>query len=496
MKRTLTYIILILLSWACTYEFPDTDVILNSGTADFSKFVCIGDNFTSGFMDGALYTEGQKNSVGSLIAQQLEEATGGAFFQADIVTENGYNLLSSDSNHLYGKFISTYTSLSSEDPIIIPLPGELPTDYTGDKIQLTDFSIPFLKSYQIDQPGLSTNPYFNRIAVSPGSSTLIEQVSASSPNFFLLWVGMYDALHYAVSGAMGEYDPPSDPDLLNDNDLTPEDVFENSIRQMVSTLLTNPQIKGVVVNLPSFDDLPFFYYYQYDFVTLTNAQKGAAQQHYNAFNQAVTLHNQIPDIDPRPYIDFNDNGLTLYPQPVVVIDDSLSDGVDLYGNPLPKYRQLLPGEMVLLSIPSDQVAYGLGSIIPLEKKYYLNPFEIHKLRVAINKYNDALSQIVAENPDRLALADLNATIEELAATGRVDSWGIPDSYQNFYQDGVPLRADLSINSIFSLDGLHFNQRGNAYVANHIIEAINLHFGSNISLLDVNQYVGNTIVMDY
>ena len=496
MKRTLTYFILILLSWACTYEFPDTDIILDSGSANFTKFICIGDNFTSGFMNGALYTEGQKNSIGSMIARQLEEATGGAFPQADISAENGYNLFSSDSNNVYGKFISTYVSPASEDPIIITLPGELPTDYTGDKNQLRDFSIPFLKSYQVDQPDLSSNLYYDRIAINPGSSTLIEQVSASSPNFFVFWVGMYDALHFAVSGGMGEYDPLSDPDLLNDNDLTPEDVFENSIRQMVSTLLTNQQTKGVVVNLPSFDDLPFFYYYQYDFVTLTNAQKGVAQQHYFTFNKAVILHNQIPDIDPRPYIDFNDNGLTLYPQPVVVIDDSLSDGVDLYGNPLPKYRQLLPGEMVLLSIPSDQVAYGLGSIIPLEKKYYLNPFEIHKLRVAINTFNDVLSQIVAENPDRLALADLNTTIEELAATGRVDSWGIPDSFQNFFQDGLPIRADLSMNSIFSLDGLHFNQRGNAYVANLIIEAINLHFGSNISSLEVNQYLGNTVVLDY
>lgn len=496
MKRKLLYIIIILLSWACTYEFPYTEVIDDNGSADFSKFVCIGDNYTSGFMDGALFREGQINSVGSMLARQVSDTTGENLVQATIANENGYNYFLSDTANVYGKLIRTYTSLSDNDPIIIALPGELPTDYTGDKNLLTDFSIPFLKSYQFDQAALSSNLYYNRISADPGSSTLISQISSSSPSFFVLWEGMYDALHYSVSGAMGDANPPSDPDLLNDLDLTPEDVFENSIRQMISTLLSNPHTKGVVVNLPSFDDLPFFYFYQYDFITLAGSEKGVAQQFYNEFNQAVTLHNQIPGNEPRPYISFNDNGETLYPQPIVVIDNLLPDGVDLYGDPLPKYRQLQPGEMVLLSLPFDQVEDGLGTIIPIEKMYYLNSIEISNLRQTIERYNEILSEIVNENSDRLALADINTPIKELAATGRVDSWGIPDSFQHFYQNGLPIEANLSMNSIFSLDGLHFNQRGNAYVANLIIAATNNHFGSNISFIDINQYIGNTIVLDY
>lgn len=495
MKRTITYLLFLLLGWACTYEFPDTEVTFNGGTADFSKFVCIGDNFTSGFMDGALYSAGQKNSIGSLVAQQLEEVTGGEFYQADIVSENGYNPFSSDSTYTYGRLIFTYPSATSTEPLIITLPGEALAEYTGDKNQLTDFSIPFLKSYQTDQPDLFSNLYFNRIAINPGTSTLLEQVNASSPTFFLLWVGMFDALHFAISGALGDYDPPSDPAMLNDHDLTPEDVFESGIRQMVTTLLSNPQTKGVIVNLPSFDDLPFFYTYQYDFITLTNGQKSSAQQHYAPFNQAVILHNQIPDHELRPMIDFNDNGITLYPQPLVVVDDSLSDGIDLYGNPLPKIRQLLPDELVLMSIPIDQVKHGLGWLEPLTKEYYLNSFDIHVLRVAMNKYNEILSQIAEEYPDRLALADLNTPTKELASTGRVDSWGIPESFSVISHDGLPLRADISINSVFSLDGLHFNQRGNAYMANLIIDAINLHFSSEISFLEVNQFVGNTVMSE-
>ncbi len=494
MKKAAIYLILLLAAIGCTYEFPETEVLINSGTADFSTFVCIGDNYTSGFMDGALYTAGQVNSLGSLLARQLEDATGGVFYQADIDSENGYNPLLSGPTFTFGRMICSYPSLTAVEPVTIVLPGEIPVSYTGDRELLTDFSIPFMKSYQALQPEFASNIYFNRIAINPGTSTLLDQATASSPTFFLLWVGMYDALHFATSGAQGDYDPPSDPVLLNDNDLTPEDLFENSYRQLVTALLTNPQTKGVIVNLPSFDDLPFFYTYQYDFIRLTNGQKSAAQSHYFPFNQAVIYHNQIPDSEFRPMIDFNDNGPTLYPQPVVVEDDSLCDAIDQYGNPIPKIRQLNPDELILLTIPINLVTNGLGWTVPVPKEYYLNTFDIHVLNVAINRYNEIIQQVVEEFPDQLVLADLHTPIKELAATGRINSWGIPEDPNLILLDGVPLKADLSMNSIFSLDGLHFNQRGNAWVASQIIEAINLHFGSNISSPEVNQYVGNTVIL--
>jgi len=493
MKRILIYLSLLIMGASCTYEFPDTDVKVNGGTADFSKFVCIGDNFTSGFMNGALYSEGQKNSIGSLISQQLDDASVLPFFQADINSDNGYNPFYSDSSNVYGKMVYMYPMINSEDPVIQKLPGEFPGTFDGDRNLLTDFSIPSLKSYQIADPGLSGNPYFNRIAVNPGTSTLLQQTTNASPTFFFMWLGLYDALHFAATGALGDYDPPSDPLLLAENDLTPEDVFENSIREIVAQLLSNPQTKGIIANLPSIEDFPFFYNYQYDFIRLSNSQKANAQNHYADFNLAVAQHNQLPEHEQRPFIDFNDNGQTLFPQPIVVYDDSLADGIDLYGGPLPKIRQLVPGEMVLHSLPIEQVQYGLGWMNPLSKNYYLNAFDVHVVQVAINKFNDIIDQVVSEYPDRLALVDLNTSIGDLASTGRVDSWGIPENPELKYIDGLPLRADLSINSAFSLDGLHFSQRGTAWVSNLIIDTINQYFGSNIPLLEVNQYVGNTIL---
>ena len=42
---------------------------------------------------------------------------------------------------------------------------------------------------------------------------------------------------------------------------------------------------------------------------------------------------------------------------------------------------------------------------------------------------------------------------------------------------------------FSLDGINLNAKGNALVANECIKAINLKFGSQIPLADVNSYKG-------
>ena len=194
-------------------------------------------------------------------------------------------------------------------------------------------------------------------------------------------------------------------------------------------------------------------------------------------------------------IDFNDNGLTLYPQPLLVYDDSLADALDLYGEPLPKIRHLQPDEMVLMSIPPHLEQTGYGWLYPFTKNYYLNSYDIQILKDVIGEFNNILNEIVQENTDRLVLADIKSPLADLATTGRIDAWGIPENYDIVYIDGLPLKADQSMNSIYSYDGLHFNPRGNAYVTNLIIRAVNQHFGSDIKLLKVNQFMGNTIMGD-
>lgn len=52
---------------------------LTSGTADFSKYVALGNSLTSGFSDGALFIKGQQGSYTNIMAQQFKLVGGGEF---------------------------------------------------------------------------------------------------------------------------------------------------------------------------------------------------------------------------------------------------------------------------------------------------------------------------------------------------------------------------------------------------------------------------------
>jgi lysophospholipase L1-like esterase len=49
---------------------------------------------------------------------------------------------------------------------------------------------------------------------------------------------------------------------------------------------------------------------------------------------------------------------------------------------------------------------------------------------------------------------------------------------------VKLKPDFSPNGIFSTDGIHPNARGQAIIANKLIDAINAKYGSTLNQVDV------------
>ena len=63
-----------------------------AGGASFTKFVAIGNSYVAGMQAGALFTDGQKNSLPAIMATQFALAGGGAFNQPSINATLGYNL--------------------------------------------------------------------------------------------------------------------------------------------------------------------------------------------------------------------------------------------------------------------------------------------------------------------------------------------------------------------------------------------------------------------
>ena len=495
MIRNLIYFILIGFLVSCSYEFPVSDEDFSFGNIDLTTYIAAGDNYSAGFMNGALYTSGQEKSFPAILSGQFVKAgsNNGDFLQPVVTSENGYNPIVSEPAHFYGKWIYKFSNVTDEDPIIQLTPGELLNPFTGEKNSINNFSVPLVKSFQFDRADLSENIYYERFAVNPGTGTLLNDIMSTNPSFFTVWLGMYDVLNFALSGGSGNIHPPSDPDQIQEYDLTPANVFEESMSEIIDRLLENLETKGVIATLPYISDLPFFYLRQYNFMRLSSSRLSQARSFTTPFNLAVIAHNMEPDNEPRPMIDFNDNGATLYPQPLIVIDESLCDAVYPDGSTLPKIRQLTEGELVLFTISETEVNQGgLGSIIPVGEELYLTKNQVHYLRTRIDSYNQVINVLAGEYNDRIVVVDLNSMIHEISMTGKIDAWGQLSTQKQFDFNGVPLGARLGYNSIFSLDGLHFNPRGNAFVTNQFIRQMNDNFGSNIPLVDVNQFVGNTV----
>ena len=56
----------------------------DAGRGDFSTFVAVGDSFTAGYADAALYRQIQRSSLPSILAQQFAKVGGGKFEQPEM----------------------------------------------------------------------------------------------------------------------------------------------------------------------------------------------------------------------------------------------------------------------------------------------------------------------------------------------------------------------------------------------------------------------------
>ncbi|MFM7853273.1 MAG: hypothetical protein ACKO96_15460, partial [Flammeovirgaceae bacterium] len=139
----------------------------------------------------------------------------------------------------------------------VPAPyntADLPTPFTGNKSALNNFAVPGILLGQALTPltgGPSTgNPAYNglyaRFASNPGTSTIIGDALAAQPTFFLFDLGNNDVLGYATTGGSGVIP------------ITPVTSFPAQYSAAMTALLANPNVKGVLGNIPDVTTIPFF----------------------------------------------------------------------------------------------------------------------------------------------------------------------------------------------------------------------------------------------
>lgn len=513
--------VLVLILWSCAQEIIELEQPpsplegcnscpdgAESGTASFDKFVAVGNSYVAGFQAGALFDDGQQNSLAAMIAKQLECAGGsGTFNQPDINSFNGYNIQLSNPGQgiILGRLIlfdADGEGPSSAVPAPAGAPGvpapydnaDLPTSFSGNKAALNNFGVPliFLGQALIPDTGIPASPYFNplwaRFASNPGVKSIVEDALAAAGSFYLIWLGMDDALLYAVLGADGTYP------------LTSVEDFNLQYNGLITTMLTiNPLFKGVVGNIPSIASYPYFTTLPYNVIELDAVTAAAVQSalgdNYNSFVTAMAGVGFITEEEKNMRLlsySAGNNG-------VLIIDESLTDLTDLMlangAEALTPYAQARQTSLTdLIPLSAGEVLgepyLGIETLIqgvswPLGDQHALTITEITQIETNIAGYNSIIDGAAATSNDRLAVADARAAYNNLLGASII-SGGLTI-------DGVSIASTFAPPvSAFSEDGLHPNDRGYAYTANVFIEAINVKFGATVPHICLSDYGGTRL----
>lgn len=478
---------------------------LTAGSANFSKYVALGNSLTSGFSDGALFKKGQEGAYTNVMAEQFK-LVGGGDFKIPFTNDNiGGLLFGGQQNPDFGPRL--YFNGVAPVPAVGPPTTEVFNAAVVAAGPYNNTGVPGAKSFHLLSPsygsaaGLANgtaNPYYVRFAPN-GSTSVLAYAMSQAPTFFSLWIGNNDVLGYATTGGDGT------------NPITPATGaagvgFDGTYAALVNTL-TSAGAKGVVANIPYVTSIPFFKTVPYNPLSVSvlgggDAAVGTATinalnaQLYGPLKQALTAFgagdriNLLSTTTANPLL-IKDESLTdLAAQLTLAFTPSLgAQTAAFYGSVFGKARQATKDDLVLLTTQSaigaapTALNSGLGFAppaplnkfgitFPLQDKHLLIPSEVVELKTATDAYN-ATIKALAESKG-LAFVDSNAIMRQ------IDSGGIT-------ANGYKLTSAFVTGGAFSLDGVHPSPRGYALIANKFLEAINLKYGSNFKGVDLSKY---------
>ncbi len=446
---------------------------LTAGSANFSKYVALGNSLTAGFSDNALFIEGQKGSYTNILAQQFAQVGGGEF-KIPYMNDNIGGLL-------LGGFQIQGPRLYFNGAAPVPVAGtpstEVTTKLTG---SFNNLGVPGAKSYHLLAAGYGNpagvplgqaNPYYARFA-SSATSKIIDDATAQSPTFFSLWIGNNDVLGYATSGGTG-VNRTGDPNVASygANDITDPGAFAG-VYNTLATNLTANGAKGVVANIPYVTSVPFFTTVKYNAATLSAAQVAALNSGYAPYNGGLQLAKNAGLITEQERLDRTITFAT-GANALVIVDEYLTN---LSGLSLPSYRQATAADYILLSSggvsAQAHLQAGNGTQFPLADKWVLSKSETAEVKTATDLYNATISSVATSKG--LAFVDANAALVQVAGSG-------------ISNGGFTVTSAFVTGGGFSLDGVHPSPRGYALIANKFLQAINLKYGSNFKDVDFGDY---------
>nr|WP_294860988.1 SGNH/GDSL hydrolase family protein [uncultured Fluviicola sp.] len=428
MKQVLATLLigtLVLSSCKPKYEKPES----SAGDLDATRFVMIGGSHTAGYMDDALYYEGQQYSIANLLSAQLQKVGSGPFYQP-YMSSNSVGVSGQGMSRFKLGYKTDCLGVTSLSPVRLASGGDVAafgSNVYNSSETFGNFGVPGMTVTAVNVPSYgSLNPFFGRMS-SSGTASVLGDATASSPTCFALFVGIEDVLPYTQSGA-------SNGTMINPA------TFSVAYEQIVQSLTANGA-KGVVSLIPDITEMPYFTTIPYNGLNLTPDKAASLNAIYNPIG-----------------ISFQEgpNGF--------MIQDPAAGAFGV--------RHMVAGELVLLSTPLDSVkCNSMGSVFPFRNEFVLTLDELSMIRAQIADYNNAITAIASTY--NLAIAKPNEVVKNLQS--------------GIVYNGITLSAKFVSGGAYSLDGIHFNPRGNAIISNEFIRALNDKYNARIPAVNAVNY---------
>lgn len=369
-----------------------------AGSANFSKYIAVGNSLTSGFADGGLYLEGQKVAYPNLIAEKMATVGGGSFtspFFTD-AQANGSGYLS-------------LTALVNGVPTLTPVTTNLAyrdatrlAKYTG---EVQNLGIPGMRvDLAFAGPFGAANPYLERLLpdAQVGVTSYFQFIQGRSHTFFSLWLGNNDALGYATNGGVTT-------DATNV--LTDKSTFALLYSNLVNSLSAGGQ-KGIVATIPDVTSIPYFN--TVTVAALLNAAKAinpAAAAIYIQTGTGAVRAATSEDLIRLPF-----------------------QSAGLFG-----------------STASSPYPYGLHPLNPIANNWVLDKDEVAKVKDYVISYNNSIKSLA--DSKGLAIADTYAYLNQVKTGIIINGIGINSAFITggaFSLDGVHLtpRGNAVIANVF------------------------------------------------
>jgi len=402
------------------------------GSADFTRFVVLGDSYGAGFQSNSLNERHQAWSWPGIVARQAG------------LTLCPANALATDN--CFAQPLVSYPGIGPELILQSLTVGPVNGSGLGTPL-MTTFARPYnnlavpgatlgatLTITGAEQPTANepTPVTFGRFILR-GLGTSVQQAVAQQPTFVAIWLGGNDYLGAALAGTPTRLTATAD--------------FKQRYEAILDSVIAGAPGAGFVVgSLPN--QIPPYFTLVPPFIV-----------------DPVTRQPILgPDGNPIYYFgDLGGGVLGQLPVGSYVTLDARSQLAQGYG--IPPQLAALP--------PFNQLP-NAGK--PLADQYFLTPTETAAIVARVAEYNTVVSQAAAAR--NIPVADIRGLFDRVTSTG------------GLHVGPVTVTPAFVSGGFYSLDGFHLTDLGYLLFANEYIKAINGAYDTEIPLASISQLFAN------